>query len=137
MIKEHELKIMPQYFEAVKEGRKWFELRKNDRDFRYGDILILKEWNGERYTGKEIRRRIIGVLKDVPEYGLKDGYCILSMEPVGQMNGETMIGQIIEEVKNEICDKYCKWPDIWDEEKEGCELSESDVCNYKCPLHKL
>ena len=77
------------------------------------------------------------MLKDVPEYGLKDGYCILSMEPVGQMNGETMIGQIIEEVKNEICDKYCKWPDIWDEEKEGCELSESDVCNYKCPLHKL
>ncbi len=27
-----------------------------------------------------------------------------------------------------MCDKYCKYPDIYDEEKEGVSLSESDYC---------
>ena len=42
MAKIIELKILPEYFEAVKSGKKTFELRKNDRDFCVGDILILR-----------------------------------------------------------------------------------------------
>ena len=38
---------------------------------------------------------------------------------------EQTISEIIEEVKDEICQHYCKWPYQWDEEKEGIELSES------------
>lgn len=41
-----------------------------------------------------------------------------------------------EEVINNICCNYCKYPDIWDEEKEGVELSESEICK-KCPLNDL
>ena len=40
---KHDLKILPQYFEAVIKGRKKFELRKNDRDFNVGCILLNKE----------------------------------------------------------------------------------------------
>ena len=41
----HELKIKPQYYEDIKIGLKPFEIRKNDRDFKLGDILILNEYS--------------------------------------------------------------------------------------------
>lgn len=46
------------------------------------------------------------------------------------------IPQILESVAEEICQNYCKWPDQWDEEVRGCELSESDICK-NCPLNRL
>ena len=52
------------------------------------------------------------------------------------MNEEKSIPAIIEEVFDEICTKYCKYPDTWDEEKEGCELMDSDICK-NCPLNRL
>ncbi|KXT63177.1 DUF3850 domain-containing protein [Lactococcus sp. DD01] len=41
-MKTHELKLDVKYFDEVKNGTKNFEIRKNDRDFKVGDILILK-----------------------------------------------------------------------------------------------
>ena len=38
----HELKIKEDYFFNMLEGDKNFELRKLDRDYKVGDILILK-----------------------------------------------------------------------------------------------
>lgn len=38
----HHLKIWPQYYEAVRDGRKTFEIRKNDRGFQAGDMVELK-----------------------------------------------------------------------------------------------
>ena len=53
----HELKCWPSYFDAILEGRKTFEVRKDDRPvlFRAGDVLVLREWipGDERYTGRE------------------------------------------------------------------------------------
>ena len=51
----HELKIDPKYFELVQDGIKNWEIRKNDRKFKVGDILRLKEYNKEEFTnGKGI-----------------------------------------------------------------------------------
>ncbi len=44
--------------------------------------------------------------------------------------------EYIEDVCQEICESYCKYPEQWDEEKEGMELSESDICS-NCPLNRL
>lgn len=52
------------------------------------------------------------------------------------MENNQSISEILEEVKEEICMKYCKWPDKWDEEAEGIELSESTLCR-NCPLNRL
>lgn len=73
----HDLKILPQYFKPVLDGEKNFELRKDDRNYQVGDEVILREWNGEKYTGWGVSRKIKYVLRDCPQYGLMEGYCIL------------------------------------------------------------
>lgn len=44
--------------------------------------------------------------------------------------------QQIQDIADEICKNYCKYLDIWDAEKEGCELMESDICQ-ECPFNRL
>ena len=51
MTKSHSLKILPGYFEDVLSGKKRFEVRKNDRNFEAGDIVNLREWIGDCYSG--------------------------------------------------------------------------------------
>ena len=76
-IRVHELKCLPQYMRNVIYGEKRFEIRINDRDYQVGDMFILREWSPEHgYTGLRYQDQIKYVLKDVPEYGLQEGYCI-------------------------------------------------------------
>ena len=82
-MKTIEKKILPEYFLAVKNQTKTFELRKDDSDYQLHDILILKEWNGREYTGNEVIREITFILRNASEYGLFDGYCILGIQPLG------------------------------------------------------
>lgn len=74
----HDLKILPQYFEEVIKGHKRFELRKDDRDYKVGDRIVLNEYENGEYTGrKSTAFPIRYILRNCPEYGLKDGYCII------------------------------------------------------------
>lgn len=76
MRKIAEKKILPKYFDAVIRDRKKFEIRKDEDDLQVGDTVVLREWDGKRYTGREISRSIEYILRDVPEYGLMPGYVI-------------------------------------------------------------
>ncbi len=55
-----EKKILPEYFQEILSGKKTFELRLNDFDISEGDILVLKEWDGNTkdYTGREIEKTV-------------------------------------------------------------------------------
>lgn len=76
MKKVHELKILSEHFWPVVDGLKKAELRKNDRDFKVGDILALYEWNGD-YTGERVDKIIVHIA-DVGAY--IPGYVLISME---------------------------------------------------------
>lgn len=76
MRKIAEKKILPKYFDAVIYDRKKFEIRKDEDDLQVGDTVVLREWDGKRYTGREISRSIECILRDVLEYGLMPGYVI-------------------------------------------------------------
>ena len=76
----HELKISPKYFDDVRKCFKNFELCKDDRGYQVGDLVTLKEYENGKYTGRELRKLpITYILRDCPEYGLKEGYCILGL----------------------------------------------------------
>ena len=81
-MKKHELKILPQYFQAVWSGIKTFELRKDDRDYQRGDILVLREWDGEKYTGSALCVKVTYILQNAEKYGLKDGYIIMGFRHI-------------------------------------------------------
>lgn len=93
---EHELKILPEYFEAVRTGIKTFEVRKKDRDFKVGDVLMLKEFNlQEKYetiegaetyfSGRKVLRQITYIFKDELEsMGLNKDYVILGIKPIDE-----------------------------------------------------
>lgn len=76
--KKHELKIMPEYFEAIERGEKNFEVRFNDRNFAKGDILLLREHDGNCYTGRHIITEVTYLL-DNPTY-CKEGYVIMAIK---------------------------------------------------------
>lgn len=56
----HELKCWIPYFEAVSKGFKTFEVRLNDRDYRTGDLLRLREYDptSRGYTGRCVEARV-------------------------------------------------------------------------------
>lgn len=74
----HDLKVWPEFFAPLERGDKLFELRRDDRDFKVGDWLKLREWappdiaNAKPggFTGARCLRRISYVLRaaDVPNF---------------------------------------------------------------------
>lgn len=74
---DHTLKSWPEYFVPVWEGHKTFEIRKNDRYFREGDIVLLEEWvpENEQYTGRKIRAKITYMT----QFEQQEGFVVFSL----------------------------------------------------------
>ena len=57
-------KIYSDTFQAIIDGKKKFELRLADQEYREGDILILKEIDKMRnFTGREISKKSLSSSK--------------------------------------------------------------------------
>lgn len=78
--KTHDLKVDPIYFMSLYDGRKPFELRKNDRDYKVGDWLHLMEFDRvtKSYSGRFVNAEIT-YITDYPD-ALKDGYVCLGIK---------------------------------------------------------
>ena len=89
-MKAHELKTDPEVFQAVLDGLKTYEIRKNDRGFAVGDTLVLRETTHSgaaiasgvplEYTGRQYATSVTHMLTG-PIYGLESGWSILSLRP--------------------------------------------------------
>ena len=77
----HELKCWPSFFQAVWDGRKTFEIRKDDRGFQAEDTVTLLEYEPGTWpknpglTGRKIGARI----GYVTAYEQKPGYCVFAL----------------------------------------------------------
>jgi hypothetical protein len=79
----HELKCWPEYFQPLFDGTKNFEMRKNDRNFKVGDDVLLREWSPIRkeYTGRSVERNITYIFIDVQRMvGLPLDVCVMQLK---------------------------------------------------------
>ena len=72
----HELKSVAPHFEDVRSGKKTFEVRFNDRDYQVDDTILLREWDGQDYTG----RTCPIVVKHMTNFAQQEGYVVMSIE---------------------------------------------------------
>lgn len=74
--KVHQIRLGATFFDDVCSGKKSFELRKNDRGYKQGDILEMLEFADGKNTGRMVRVLVTYLLEDYT--GLEDGYCIMA-----------------------------------------------------------
>jgi len=88
-VAEHKLKIWPLFFADVRDDRKPFEVRWNDRDYEVGDVLRLREWNPllREYTGRETRKLVTYIADGSDRrgekgtcFGIEPGYVVLGLK---------------------------------------------------------
>lgn len=83
--KVHQIRLAKSYFDDVANGIKTFELRKNDRGYKKGDILEMMEFADGKNTGRTVRVLVTYILEDYT--GIEDGYCIMATTLLNE-NGE-------------------------------------------------
>lgn len=60
-----EKKCWPEYFQAILDGKKTYELRLDDFKIEEGDTLILREWDPKlkKYSGRVLEKEVTYVVK--------------------------------------------------------------------------
>ena len=105
----HRLKIKPEYFQAVINGTKPFEIRYNDRNFQKGDRVILEE-----YLGKEI----------IPRCGISGGSLVDEYCEAFELGYCTRHGKCGEYIKHNYTGERCliQIKDIFNLDNAGKDL---------------
>lgn len=93
MITKHELKCWPELFQAIVEDKKTHDLRHSDRNFKVGDVMLLKEYDPllNIYSGRQANVEITYITSAyspcaLSTDALKSEYCILSIKRLSSIN---------------------------------------------------
>ncbi|CAK1240828.1 DUF3850 domain-containing protein [Fructobacillus cardui] len=92
-MKIHELKLDEKYFDLVRNGTKTFEIRKNDRDYRVGDLLALSRYDSKLKSYRQntffLKPGVVDSVHEadtifkrvsyVTDFEQKDGYVVLGL----------------------------------------------------------
>lgn len=80
MPKTHELKTLADFWDAVADGTKTFEVRENDRGFQTGDKLrLVRTVPGEASIPPQVIVKTITYV--LSGWGLKNGFVALGLSP--------------------------------------------------------
>lgn len=99
-IKVHQIKLAAMFFDDVASGRKSFEIRKNDRGYKVGDILEMMEFKSGKETERMVRVKVTYMIEEYT--GIEEGYCVMG----------------IERCRKDYCSYYDGFSDGVDEEME-------------------
>ncbi|MDE2106738.1 MAG: DUF3850 domain-containing protein [Patescibacteria group bacterium] len=83
-MREHLLKTVEPWWSAVECGSKQFEVRRDDRGFALGDVLILRRFDPLRPTmmdadRADVRKRVSYILPG-GQFGIEEGYVVMGLE---------------------------------------------------------
>ncbi len=88
MSTSHHLKTLPAYWDAIARGDKLFEVRKDDRAFQAGDILVLERYDADdrrdplaHFQTMSLQRLVTFVLRG-GQFGVEPGYVVLSLRDI-------------------------------------------------------
>ena len=78
--KVHELKLQKQFVHAVYFGEKQFEIRKNDRDFQVGDVIVFRGIDeDEKWYPSLLDGKMYVITHVLSGWGLLPGYVALGI----------------------------------------------------------
>lgn len=114
---KHYLKTWTQFFEPVKAGIKTFEVRRCDRPFKVGDVLVLQEFIPSRktsiietaggYTGEQVER----VITYITDYEQKPGFVLLGYAPNPANDARLLLLKVLEEFRNSVGVSLPRFPE--------------------------
>lgn len=86
----HCLKTVPEPFNAVWNGQKRHEVRRNDRGFTLADLLVLREWDEKAgvYTGRAVFA-VPTYITPGGVYDLPKGVVVMSISVIGKCKDYT------------------------------------------------
>jgi hypothetical protein len=88
---EHTLKTLGTAWDAIKSGEKRFEVRRNDRFFQRGDIVVLRKLHEDgrhyatdysaesKYAALDLKFKI-GWMLQGGQFGIEPGYIVFQLE---------------------------------------------------------
>jgi len=79
-VTQHVLKTDPMIWDAIASGEKRFELRRDDRNYQTGDLVVL--YRGTHSTIPQLHFRVGYILRDAVEWGLRAGFVTFQLEKV-------------------------------------------------------
>ena len=79
--RDHYIKLNIIFADSVSDGQKCFEIRKNDRGYQKGDLVVFKPVDD---AGNSVHHPIIDEVYEITYvisgWGLKDGYCVFGIK---------------------------------------------------------
>ena len=85
---EHQLKTLPAYWDAIARGEKNFDVRRDDRGFQKGDVLVLLKFDPDRHPGFYMKkngdfdaiRKVISYVLRGGQLGIEPGYVVMGLQ---------------------------------------------------------